>query len=60
VDVVIPRSPAVPVSTNQGVPLIAASRKDPAVKELRRLVDRFAATPIVGAGRYRAKHRAAS
>jgi pilus assembly protein CpaE len=60
VDVVIPRSAAVPVSTNQGVPLIAAGRKDPAVKELRRLVDRFAATPIVRPGRYRAKHRAAS
>jgi pilus assembly protein CpaE len=60
VDVVIPRSAAVPVSTNQGVPIVAGGRKDPAAKELRRLVSRFAATPIVKPGRYRAKHRAAS
>jgi pilus assembly protein CpaE len=30
------------------------------VKELKRLVSRFAATPLMKAGRYRAKHRAAS
>ncbi len=60
VDVVIPRSAAVPVSTNQGVPIVAGGRKDPAARELRRLVSRFAATPIVKPGRYRAKHRAAS
>ena len=60
VDVVVPRSAAVPVSTNQGVPIVAGGRKDPAAKELRRLVSRFAATPIVKPGRYRAKHRAAS
>jgi pilus assembly protein CpaE len=60
VDVVIPRSAAVPASTNQGVPILASGRKDPAVKELRRLVSRFAATPLMKPGRYRAKHRAAS
>ncbi|MBB3082242.1 AAA family ATPase [Geodermatophilus sabuli] len=60
VDVVIPRSAAVPASTNQGVPILASGRKDPAVKELRRLVARFAATPLMKPGRYRAKHRAAS
>ncbi|MGY1633671.1 CpaE family protein [Geodermatophilus sp. SYSU D01186] len=60
VDVVIPRSAAVPASTNQGVPILAGGRKDPAVKELRRLVARFAATPLMKPGRYRAKHRAAS
>ena len=59
VDVVVPRSKAVPTSTNQGVPLLQGGRRDPAAKELRRLVSRFAATPIK-AGRYRAKHRAAS
>ena len=58
VDVVIPRSAAVPVSTNQGVPIVAGGRKDPAAKELRRLVSRFAATPLK-AGRG-ARHRAAS
>ncbi|MGY1730587.1 CpaE family protein [Geodermatophilus sp. SYSU D01045] len=60
VDVVVPRSPAVPASTNQGVPILAGNGKDPAAKELRRLVSRFAATPLVKPGRYRAKHRAAS
>ncbi|MGY1736219.1 AAA family ATPase [Geodermatophilus sp. SYSU D00684] len=60
VDVVVPRSPAVPASTNQGVPILASNGKDAAAKELRRLVSRFAATPLVKPGRYRAKHRAAS
>jgi pilus assembly protein CpaE len=50
----------VPHSTNQGEPLIATGRRrDPMVKELHRLVSRFAATPLK-AGRGRAKHRAAS
>ncbi|WP_409333109.1 AAA family ATPase [Trujillonella humicola] len=60
VDVVLPRSAAVPVSTNEGVPLLQSGRRDPMTKELRRLVARFAATPIVRHSRYRAKHRAAS
>jgi pilus assembly protein CpaE len=59
VDVVLPRSKAVPVSTNQGVPLLQSGKRDPMAKELKRLVSRFAATPIK-VGRYRAKHRAAS
>ncbi|MCA0143720.1 AAA family ATPase [Blastococcus sp. LR1] len=61
VDVVLPRSPKVPASTNQGVPLIATgSRRDPMVKELNRLVTRFQATPLKAPSRYRAKHRAAA
>jgi pilus assembly protein CpaE len=61
VDVVLPRSKSVPPSTNQGVPLLQyGRRRDPMVKELRRLVSRFAATPLMKSGRYRAKHRAAS
>ena len=60
VDVVLPRSKAVPASTNQGVPLLESSRRDPMAKELRRLVSRFAATPLMRPSRYRAKHRAAS
>jgi pilus assembly protein CpaE len=61
VDVVLPRAKTVPPSTNQGVPLLqAGGRRDPMVKELKRLVSRFAATPLMKAGRYRAKHRAAS
>jgi pilus assembly protein CpaE len=61
VDVVLPRSKAVPASTNQGVPILQSSRsrRDPMAKELRRLVSRFAATPLMKPGRYRAKHRAA-
>ncbi|MGY1702215.1 AAA family ATPase [Geodermatophilus sp. SYSU D00766] len=60
VDVVVPRSAAVPASTNQGVPILASGRKDPAARELRALVSRFSATPLVKPGRYRAKHRAVS
>lgn len=60
VDVVLPRSANVPASTNQGVPLVASgSKRDPMVKELKRLVSRFAATPLK-APRGRARHRAAS
>jgi pilus assembly protein CpaE len=59
VDVVLPRSKAVPASTNQGVPIIQSSRRDPMAKELRRLVSRFAATPLMKPSKYRAKHRAA-
>jgi pilus assembly protein CpaE len=58
VDVVLPRSKAAPASTNAGVPLLQSGQRDPMTKELRRLVSRFAATPLK-AGRYRAKHRAA-
>jgi Flp pilus assembly CpaE family ATPase len=60
VDVVLPRSSAVPASTNQGVPLLESGRRDPMTKELRRLVSRFAATPLVSPKRQRARHRAAS
>ncbi|TQN43596.1 pilus assembly protein CpaE [Blastococcus colisei] len=59
VDVVLPRSKAVPASTNQGVPILQSHRRDPMAKEMRRLVSRFAATPLMKPGRYRAKHRAA-
>jgi pilus assembly protein CpaE len=60
VDVVLPRSAAVPASTNQGVPLVQTGRRrDPMVKELHRLIARFAATPLK-APRGRARHRAAS
>ncbi|MCF6744880.1 MinD/ParA family protein [Blastococcus sp. KM273128] len=61
VDVVLPRSASVPATTNQGVPILqSGGRRDPMVRELRRLVSRFSATPLMKAGRYRAKHRAAS
>ena len=60
VDVVLPRSAAVPASTNQGVPLLESGKRDPMTKELRRLVSRFAATPLVSPKGHRARHRAAS
>jgi pilus assembly protein CpaE len=59
VDVVLPRSKGVPTSTNQGVPILESNRRDPMAKEMRRLVSRFSATPLMKAGKYRAKHRAA-
>jgi pilus assembly protein CpaE len=59
IDVVLPRSKVVPASTNLGVPLLQSGTKDPMTKELRRLVSRFAATPIMTTTS-RAKHRAAS
>lgn len=41
VDVSIPRSKAVAYSTNRGVPVLQDSRRDPAIKGLTRLVERF-------------------
>ncbi|MEE9098257.1 AAA family ATPase [Pseudarthrobacter phenanthrenivorans] len=41
VDVSVPRSRAVALSTNRGVPILQESKKDPAVKSLRQLVERF-------------------
>jgi pilus assembly protein CpaE len=43
VDVVLPRSRAVPFSTNKGVPLLQDSTRDPVTKGLRQLVERFSA-----------------
>ncbi|MCW2700259.1 MAG: flpE [Blastococcus sp.] len=59
VDVVLPRSKNVPASTNRGVPILQSHRRDPMAKEMQRLVSRFAATPLMKPGKYRAKHRAA-
>ena len=41
VDVVLPRSKAVPLSTNRGVPLLQSGGRDAVAKELHRLVARF-------------------
>ncbi|WP_427006584.1 AAA family ATPase [Pseudarthrobacter sp. H2] len=43
VDVVLPRSRAVPFSTNKGVPLLQDGTRDPVTKGLRQLVERFSA-----------------
>lgn len=45
VDVVIPASRAVLLSTNQGIPLLQNDARGPVTKELRRLVDRLIAEP---------------
>ena len=60
VDVCLPRSAAVPLSTNRGVPLLESGERDPMTKQLRGLVGRFVAAPAVAPGKYRARHRAAS
>lgn len=44
VDVVLPRSRAVPFSTNKGVPLLQEGTRDPVTKGLRQLSERFSAT----------------
>jgi pilus assembly protein CpaE len=41
VDVSVPRSRAVAFSTNRGVPVLQEAKKDPAVKGLNQLVERF-------------------
>lgn len=41
VDVSVPRSQAVALSTNRGIPVLQQSKKDPAVKSLKQLVERF-------------------
>jgi pilus assembly protein CpaE len=41
VDVVLPRSRAVPYSTNKGIPLLQDGTRDPATKGLRQLAQRF-------------------
>lgn len=44
IDVVLPRSKALPLATNRGVPALQDNLRDATVKGLRRLVDRFQPT----------------
>lgn len=55
VDVSIPRSKAVALSTNRGIPVLQDGRRDPAVKGLRRLVERF--DPAWRAASHKKLHR---
>ncbi|WP_104062617.1 AAA family ATPase [Arthrobacter sp. 4R501] len=55
VDVNIPRSRAIALSTNRGIPVLQEPVKDPATKGLRQLVDRF--NPIWRAQAQRKLHR---
>jgi pilus assembly protein CpaE len=53
VDVAIPRSNAVALSTNRGVPLLLSGSRDPAAKALNELVARFSQT---GSAHWRSAH----
>jgi pilus assembly protein CpaE len=55
VDVSVPRSRAVALSTNRGMPVLLDAKKDPAAKGLGQLVDRLA--PATGAKEQRSSHR---
>ena len=55
VDVSVPRSRAVAFSTNRGVPVLQEAKKDPAVKGLNQLVERF--SPAGQAKNQRKSHR---
>ena len=60
VDVVLPRSPAVPASTNQGVPLLqSGSSATPWPRSCGGWCPASRPRPLMKPGRYRAKHRAA-
>lgn len=56
VDVVVPSSRFVRLSTNQGVPLLQGKGRDPASKAFRKLVARFAA-PVTPVRKHGARHR---
>ena len=61
VDVVVPRSAAVPASTNEGVPLLQRERgREPATKAMRRLLERFVAAPPARSSGFWSRHKAAS
>jgi pilus assembly protein CpaE len=55
VDISVPRSRAVALSTNRGMPVLLDAKKDPAAKGLGQLVDRLA--PVTGAKEQRNSHR---
>jgi pilus assembly protein CpaE len=55
VDVSIPRSRAVALSTNRGIPVLQEAAKDPATKGLNQLVERF--NPVWRAKSQRKLHR---
>ncbi|MBE0008811.1 MULTISPECIES: AAA family ATPase [unclassified Arthrobacter] len=57
VDIVIPSSRAVRLSTNQGAPLMENKRRDPASKALRKLLLRFAPPVAVTKAKGHGRHR---
>jgi pilus assembly protein CpaE len=61
VDVLLPRSAAVPASTNEGVPLLQRGQgREPATKELRRLLHRFVPAPVAKSGGFWTRTKVAS
>src|SRR5699024_9231265 len=52
VDLTLPRSHAVPISVNQGAPLLQTLQRDPVTRQLQRLVSRFLPDPLPGKGRW--------
>lgn len=56
VDVVVPVSTAVPLSTNQGIPLVQSNGRDPVTRQLAGLVDQFVPQASQSRGRPR-RHR---
>ncbi|MHA7295305.1 AAA family ATPase [Arthrobacter sp. HLT1-21] len=56
VDVVIPPSRPIRVSTNQGSPLLQGKKRDPASKALRKLLLRFA-PPVITSTKAKGRHR---
>lgn len=56
VDLIIPNTRAVRLSTNQGVPVLLSAPRDPAAKALASLVERLAPAQS-GAAKRRARHR---
>ena len=59
VDVVLPRSKVCRRPPTGASRSSRGHRRDPMAKEMQRLVARFAATPLMKPGKYRARHRAA-
>lgn len=59
VDVRLPRSRVVPVSVNQGLPLLQNSRRDPITSQLRALVNRLVPQPLAKERPNRADRKAA-
>jgi pilus assembly protein CpaE len=60
VDIVLPRSPKVPRTVNQGTPIIHAIPRDRISRSLTDLVNRFAHAPDSRAGRRGGRHRGGS
>lgn len=58
VDVVLPTAKMVPISVNQGVPLLQSQAKDPVTAQLAKLVGRIAKQPAPHHPRGRLFHRA--